>query len=219
MNSQTKFDDPPRHKPYIWPSWFTKLLSGEDHCWWRAWTKTNYKVTKLPETKDRKDFFREYTEKHDAITVRRAEELRQLGCTVYVEDEAQFKMVGSAADVAGKPDIAAVRDRTLLVVDAKSGKKRSSDHYQVLIYMFALPLTWLRDKVDEVKGEVEYTDGPVPVRPLGPVEKDQILEAIKKLTGSEPDPIPSVWECKYCDVAKCPVRYKSNTEGNVSEYF
>ena len=212
------FDDPPRHKPYIWPSWLTGLLAGEDHCWWRAWAKANYRVTKLPETKDREDFFKEYTEKHDAITNRRAEELRQLGWKVYVEDEAQFKMVGSSADVSGKPDIVATRDRTALVVDAKSGKRRSSDHYQVLIYMLGLMLTWLRDKVDEVQGEVEYSDGRVPVRPLGPVEKEQIVEAIKKLTGPEPDPVPSAWECKYCDVAKCPVRYKS-ADGDASEYF
>ena len=215
-----EFNDPPRPKPYIWPSWLTRLLSGEDLCWWKAWAKANFKVTKTPDDPDREDFFKEWNEKHDAITKRRADEFRAQGYDVRIEEEGQFKLRGVGADVAGKPDIVAIKDRHAIVTDAKSGKKRDSDHWQVLIYLFALPLTWGRGLFDDIRGEVEYTDGTVQVRVLGPVERQQIVDAIKKVTGPAPDAAPSAQECKYCDVAKCPVRFVAPpSDGDASRYF
>jgi hypothetical protein len=105
-----------------------------------------------------------------------------------------------------------------LGVDAKSGKKRESDHWQVLIYMFALPLSWL-GKAVVLAGGVEYPDGMVPVRALGDLERERIAATIRRVTALEaPDATPSAQECKYCDVAKCPVRYSASA-GDAREYF
>ena len=87
------------------------------------------------------------------------------------------------------------------MVDAKSGKKRQSDHWQVLIYMFALPLSWLTGF--KVRGEVAYSDGNERVRDLGSAERTAIVDAINRV-GSHlvPKATPSPKECQFCDVAR-----------------
>jgi CRISPR/Cas system-associated exonuclease Cas4 (RecB family) len=209
--------DTPRKRPYIWVSWLTKLLSGEDKCWWRAWYKAHYKYEKLADDADRADFFREWTAKHDAITQRRAAELKKDGWVTRCEEDAEFKLNGASADVAGKPDLVGLRDGEALVIDAKSGRRRASDHWQVLIYMFALPISWLKGVT--IRGEVEYQDGTVLVRALDRPEREAIIQAIKTIGGpDEPARVPSTMECKYCDVAACPDRRQAST-GDASRFF
>jgi len=206
-----------RRKPYIWVSWITKLLAGEDRCWWKAWYKSHYQSTKTPEDPAREDFFREYNKKHDAITQRRARELTADGFTVQIEDENSFKLRGQNADLAGKPDLVALKDTISITLDSKSGKRRQSDHWQVLVYLFGLPMSWL--KTTDNRGEVAYKDVSVLVRSLGPAEREAIVAAIKKVSDSDaPEAEPSPWECKYCDVARCPVRYVAH-EGDASRLF
>jgi len=210
--------DKPRTKPYIWVSWITKLLSREDRCWYKGWFKAHHQYDRVPDDPERKDFFKKYQELHDAITTMRANQLRAEGYTVKVEDDAAFKLVGDKADVAAKPDLAAVKDGTVLVCDAKSGKPRDSDHWQVLIYMLGLPMSWAKGLA--VRGEVQYKDGPpVPVRPLGKVEREAIVATVQRLAqDAAPEPVPSPGECRYCDVASCTARYTA-PEGSAAGLF
>jgi CRISPR/Cas system-associated exonuclease Cas4 (RecB family) len=211
--------DPLRHRPYVWPSWLTKLMAGEERCWFKAWYKARHRYSKIEEGEDRAEFFRTWTAKHDLITERRAAELRADGWEVRVEDDAAFKLVGDKADVSGKPDLFAVKGDTAIVVDAKSGRKRDSDHWQVLIYLFALPIAWAKLAKLRLVGEVEYQDARVLVRALGALERDRIVAAIRVVTGARPpEASPSQNDCRYCDVARCPVRYKA-PEGDASRYF
>lgn len=215
--------DPVRPRPYIWPSWFTRLLAREDHCWWKAWYKVHHKFTKPQE--DRSDFFKERNAIHDKMVKDRADLLIAKGFEVMVEEFASFKLNGKNSDLSGVPDIVAVKGSEALVIDAKSGRHRDSDHWQVLIYILGLKLSWLRTVPPGVepyiKGWVEYTDGSVEVRPLGPVERDHIVSAIKTIAASEvPEAAPSPSECRYCDVAKCPVRFKQKrAEADASSIF
>lgn len=214
--------EPKRPKKYCWTTWLTKLLAGEDRCWYKAWYKSTYRYEKRADDADRADFFAEWQKKHDAITTRRVAELRKQGWVVKVEEEGEFKLVGKNADVAGKPDYVAMKDGVALVGDAKSGKKRESDHWQVLIYAFALPLSWLRGSGLAIEGEVEYSDQRQPVRPLSDAARKNIVEAIQRIAGpAELPAAPSVSECKFCDVAKCPYRVESvkRADGDATGYF
>jgi hypothetical protein len=224
MTEATKPDvlEPKRPKKYIWVTWITKLISGEDKCWYKAWHKATYKYEKRADDADRADFFAEWQKKHDAITTRRVAELRKQGWVVKVEEEGEFKLAGKNADVSGKPDYVAMKDGVALVGDAKSGKKRESDHWQVLIYAFALPLSWLRGSGLAIEGEVEYQDQRQPVRPLTDAARKNIVEAIQRIAGpAELPAAPSITECKFCDVAKCKYRVESmkRADGDATSFF
>jgi hypothetical protein len=215
-------NDPKRPRAYIWVTWLTKLLAGEDKCWYRGWVKANHKYEKTPDDKDREDFFKEWTRKHDALVNRRAEELKGQGFLVRLEDEGAFKLIGKNADLAGKPDIVAIADDHALVIDGKSGKRRKSDHWQVLIYLFALPLSWMKGTQLRLDGQIQYSDGPEAVRPLDEPTKAKIVDAINKLAGPEPPAaVPSTNECRYCDIANCEFRSEDSAvpEGDATRFF
>jgi hypothetical protein len=200
-----------RGRVYCWPTWITKLLSGEERCWWRAWFRAHTKYEKIEDDPERAEFFREWNRKHDAIVARRAAELKAAGWTVKIEDEGQFKVAGDLGDLAGKPDIVAMKGDEAVVIDAKAGRRRGSDHWQVLLYIFALPLSWL--KGFKLRGEVEYHDGREATSPMTPEAKERIISAMKKVMGPEaPESAPSRNECRYCDVKTCPTRWADTGE-------
>lgn len=215
---QQSLRDEPRGRAYIWPSWLTKLLAGENRCWYSAWYKANHKYLKKADDGDREDFFREYNRAHDAIVVARAEALRSEGWAVKVEEEGEFKIRGEAGDLQGKPDIVAMRGSEALVVDAKSGKPRQSDHWQVLLYMLFLPMAWLKG-FSEVRGEVEYKDGPVDVRPITPAEREKIMDALRTVTSKTPPTAVPGRDCKFCDIARCQYRQEDAPEGDAGGMF
>lgn len=198
-------------KPYIWVTWLTKLMSGEDKCWWRSWYKAHYKYDKVPESADRKAFLEEWTKKHDAMVDARVAVLKEQGHVVKVEDEGEFTFEGRAAIVAGKPDVVGMMPARADVYDQKSGKRRKSDQEQVRIYMLALPQTWLPEGI-ELRGFVEYQDGLVEVPPLTDVDRARIKNAVERVAGDEaPARVPSANECKYCEIANCPDRITKST--------
>lgn len=206
--------DKPRRRPYIWPSWITKLLSGENKCWWAAWFKAHHYFEKVKDDFPNRE---EWIRKHDAIRDRRAQEFRDDGYVVKIEDEGSFKLSGEICDVSGKPDIVAMKDGSAIVSDAKAGKRKKGDHWQVRLYQFALPMSWLRDH--ELTGEVAYADEVVPVAPPSKSEREMIIQGIRIAGGKEePDTVPSKMECRYCDVAACPMRYQEPV-GDASELW
>jgi Holliday junction resolvase len=212
--------DAPRPKgKYVYPTWITKLLAEENKCWYSAWYKAALKYEKRPDDPERAEFFRTWTAKHDAITQRRAAELRREGWTVKVEEEGEFRVRGKNGTISGKPDIVAMRGDDVLVVDAKSGRPRQSDHWQVLLYVLLLPMDWLKGFTGTVKGEVEYENNTVFVRPLTDKEKTKITDALKLVTGGvAPDAVPSQGDCRYCDIAQCKFRYQAS-EGEAGGAF
>ena len=128
----------PRREPYIWPTWLTKILAGEQSCEWATWFKAHFQgYEKAPRDGD----LTAWTARHTELLQKRAAELRKNGYEVLVEDQNKFTLKGKSCTIGGKPDIVAIKDDDYLVVDAKGGKARDSDHFQVLIYMMILPLT------------------------------------------------------------------------------
>jgi len=209
-----------RGRPYIWATWITKLIAGEDRCWYRAWYKAHYKFEKTPDDADRKSFFEEWTARHDEIVRRRVEELKDQGFILKVEDDAKVTVRGKSADLVLKPDIVAMIDEAeALVIDAKAGKRRESDHWQVLLYLFGLTLAGAYLFGFKTRGEVSYPEDNVPVRVLDDYAKKKIVESIAKVADTvQPKASPSERECRFCDVASCEFR-KRDESGDATRYF
>jgi hypothetical protein len=214
--------DSPRPKPYVWVSWLTGLLAGMDHCVWKAWYKSHYRYAKVP----REDEFdlQKWTREHDAMTAIRVAALKQdkAWSHIRVEEDNSFKLDGRGATLAGKPDIVAVneQEKFALVIDEKSGRKKESDAWQVLIYMFALPLVWASGW--RIEGEVEYRGErrSVPSDRMNEA-RPKILE-LMRIIGDPAAPLrsPSVSECRFCDVASCTSRMAGTTQSaDASRFF
>ena len=189
-------------KPYLWVTWITKLLSGENECAWASWFKARHFYKKLDDGFD----LAAWTATHSAMVSKRAAELVEAGYTVYVEGENDFKLVGkeTGTTIAGKPDIVAVSGRAALVVDCKSGKRRDSDWWQVMIYMFALPIV-RKDLIPagvKIRGEVCYqnTKRLVDTRELTKARVADIVAVVKRLSFGFAKEVPSVRECRYCNI-------------------
>lgn len=189
----------PRHHAYYWVTWLTKLLAGENMCVWAAWLKGHYKYEKQESTGFDID---NWTMQHTALLRDRAETLKGQGFTVTLEDQNPFSVVGkNGSEIAGKMDIVAAKAKMLLIEDGKTGKKRTSDHAQVGIYMMFHP----DRKGKEVFGNVIYPDSVVKVNPMDP----QLLSKLMKQLEAEPPCTPSARECKFCDIAQCKSRFVS----------
>ena len=213
---QETLTDEPRPRKYCYPTWITKILAGENQCGYSAWYKVNFVYQKIKEDKDREAFFKEYTDRHDAIVRSRAVALKLEGWTV--KTEVPFRVAGKTGDVSGRIDIVAMKGDDALVVEVKSGKPRQSDHWQTLLYLLLLPLDWLKGFLT-VRGEVEYSDETVDVRPLTAAEREKLGETLRLVTGDvAPPAVPSEGDCRYCDIARCEYRYRAS-EGDAKGLF
>ena len=212
--------DVKRGRPYVWVSWLTRLLAGENACVWKAWYKAHYKVPK-DESPEREAFFAEQTIKHDAIQDVREKELKDAGYTVKREEQGEFKLRGSKGDLAGKPDLVGMNATEALIVEVKSGKQRESDAWQVLIYWFALSLDWLKGSNLRIRGEVAYKGGVTrKVEALTPQSHAKIADLLKLVTGDEePLRTPGKWDCEYCDIQSCPDRFQAAEAADASGVF
>ncbi len=214
---QLSISDEPRGRAYVWASWITKLLAGESRCWYAAWYKAMHKYLKRPDAPDRADFFAEYNKTHDRIVADRVEELKAAGWTVKVEEEGEFKIRGSGGDLSGKPDIVAMKDNVALIVDAKSGKARDSDHWQVRLYALFLPMSWLKG-FGEIRGEVEYRDHIEQVKLTPARDREKIGAALRIVTGAVAPVATPGADCKFCDIARCEFRHEK-AEGDAGGVF
>ena len=80
----------PRSSPYVWVTWLTKLLAGEESCRWKFWFKANNTFEKTPSDFD----LAKWTAEHTQLMNVRAEELRADGYAVYLEGQNAFRMKG-----------------------------------------------------------------------------------------------------------------------------
>lgn len=189
---------------YIWTSWITGLLSSDKQCRWAAWYKSRHKYEKIPDpTFDEAA----WSAGHQSLLNARAAELIIEDYAVTVEGQNKIDLKGrSGAKLAGCPDIEAVKPGRILVVDAKTGKKRNSDYFQVLIYLLIL-------KMDGriADGEVYYSDGRPSIAinhaELTPERIAAILGLLAVLSSDTAPPhAPSAGECKFCDIKDCDQR-------------
>lgn len=219
-------------KPYIHVTWLAKLLGGHE-CVWSAWFRAHHQYQKF-ETQGAN--LAQWNREHDALMRARRLELERQGYTVTVEEANAFKLEGSLAIIAGKPDLVACRPATThaetgelltpahtLIVDGKTGRERESDIWQVLLYLYAYPK--VRTLTGELEGEVQYKSGDVRIATtpaeLTPERWAQVLALIQAISRDTPPPrTPSRYECRVCNIGPqdCPQRINTEATVGVSEF-
>lgn len=204
-----------RQKPYIWPTWVASLMGDDKLCKYTAWLCANYLFDKLPSDYD--------SSAHDEMVNQRAMEYKTQGFAVYVEDDNFFTIKGKTCDIGGKPDIV-IENGQVTIEDCKSGKRKASHRFQVLIYMLLYPLSSTGKLLCQGRtpaGRLVYPDGVVEISPS---EADEQFQEFFRQTvaiisnPNPPTPTPSLQECRYCNIpsAYCPARI--DPEANTDEH-
>lgn len=197
-----------RQNPYVWVTWLSKLLVGEQSCEWCAWFKTQHENwAKMPGTFDQTTWQMEHT----ALLAQVRARLEAEGKTVFTENQNTFRLKGATATLGGKPDLIATSGRRGLVVDAKTGNSSPAHHVQVMVYMYAVPLALGQYKGMVFDGRVAYKDHEVeiPSRAIDDKFIDNLAGLIRRLgSGTCPKKVPNLVECGFCEitVADCPER-------------
>ena len=214
-SSSVPMSSPRPGKPYVWVSWITHPLATESQCAFPPWFKAHYKYAKY----DPHASFDSaaWTANHTALLKSRAAELDDEGWDLQLENENAFQLVGARTGtiLAGKPDLIAWKDGRTLIVDAKTGKQKDSDWWQVLVYLFALPLARPELVSGALEGEVCYAAGkrlPVPAIELTAARVQAIVEQLQgaSATGA-PGHTPSVHECRFCDIGPSDCAWRMET--------
>lgn len=198
-------------KPFlsIWVTWLARLMANEIQCHWAIWFRTHYKYEKISSNFDSA----KWNASHQTLLRNRVCSLELEGCTVFLEGENWFEIEGKnfPVKVSGKPDIVAITGQQGFVEDCKTGRRRNSDLYQVLIYLLLLPVSHPRCRRLELAGRLVYPTEVVEIQAeqSDEVFKAQFREAIATLSSTTPArKVPSFQECRFCDIPSqcCPER-------------
>lgn len=199
-----------RAEPYIWTTWLTKLLVGEDCCEWGSWFKAhNQSYNKVPDSFDRTAWQMEHT----ALLRDIREKLESQQYAVFLERQNYFTARGkqSAITIGGQPDLIATKGSYGVICDAKTGQPRPSDHVQVMIYMWAIPYALRQYSTLSFEGKVIYRDHEIEI-PNSAINEsfvNNLTKLIQRIGSAEPPrKIPSAMECQFCQIAnsECPER-------------
>lgn len=200
-----------RDAPYVWTTWITKLMAGEMHCEWAAWFRAHHTYDKVPSTFD----LAKWNAEHAALVREHATVLRTSGYSVFVEDQNAFKLSGKiGATLAGKPDLIALRDDVVHIIDCKTGMPRHSDQIQVLVYMLILPYVRPAWKHRIISGRVCYREHAVDIPATGVDAQFRSLfrRTMEQVSSTTALPwVPSYAECRFCDITRrdCPQRIET----------
>ncbi|MCL0099877.1 PD-(D/E)XK nuclease family protein [Dehalococcoidia bacterium] len=204
-----------RDIPYLWVTWLTKLLVGENSCEWAAWFRANHEswsYEKTPSTFDATEWQLQHTELLNKIR----NQIETDGDTVFTENQNSFHLRGRTAVLGGKPDLVTVSGTTGTIFDAKTGQPSPSHHVQVMIYMYALPKAM--GQYDKVifDGKVVYPDHEdyIPNTALDDTFIENLGKLIQRMASSDPARrVPSGMECGFCNITKadCPDRIEEES--------
>jgi len=211
----------PRSNPYVWATWLTRQIAGEESCRWKLWFRANHTYDRIPTDFD----LARWTADHTRLLHDRAGELRAQGYAVYLEGQNEFRLKGNnGATLSGKADIVAIGKDDAFVIDCKTGKERTSDKLQVLLYMLALPLGPAHCRGRLLRGEVQYREAVVPIAAskVDDAFREMVKDAMNVAASAEPPArTPSPSECRFCDVTAtdCPDRVDGATSEAATDLF
>ena len=196
--------------PYIWVTWLTKLLTGDDSCEHASWFKTQFDAKSWTKA-ERVTNLARWQVGHTDLKNAKARELREQGYQVSHEAQNHFTIKGRLATIAGKPDLVARQGDLVWVTDVKSGRPRASDVVQVMVYMYLLPVARPDLQGATVKGLVVYWNHQQEIQPdeVDPAFVRSLQGLIHRLAAREPAvKVPSWSECQFCDISSvhCPER-------------
>ena len=199
--------------PYIWTTWLSKLLVGDNSCEWSAWFKAQFDGKSWTKV-ERIGNLARWQIGHTDMLNSKARELREQGYQVSREAQNHFTVNARTLKVAvaGKCDLTARQGDLLWLIDVKSGRPRASDQVQVMIYMHLFP--WAHPELQglTIKGLLVYGDHEEVIEPEA-VDR-QFVQALQGLvtrlanTGEPAVKVPAWSECQFCDISAvhCPER-------------
>lgn len=199
--------------PYIWVTWLTRLLTGDNSCEWSSWFRSQHESSswdKMPSDFDSV----KWNLNHTALLNKCRDNWELDGYSVLTEES--FTLKGNTATVAGKIDLIAEDSKGVVVIDAKTGKPSPSHGAQILIYMYALPIIFKRYKDIKITGQIAYPDHTVDIPASALTEQfvDNLTGLIRRIASSDPArKVPGRMECKFCDItpADCPEKITGDT--------
>jgi PD-(D/E)XK nuclease superfamily len=199
-----------RRTPYVWVTWLSKVMAGENACLWSSWFRSHYQnYSKLPATLD----LVQWNIEHTRLLTNTRESLLHRGAVLRVEGQNCFQYHHrSGAVLAGKPDVVAVEDTMVTVIDCKTGRPKTSDRVQVMLYMFVLPYCFPELSLYSLQGKVVYTHEQVEIAAVHVDNRfgENVDYFLNRLVSDVPPaPAPSKSECRFCDItgADCPTRH------------
>jgi hypothetical protein len=189
-----------RNDPFIWATWLSKVMAGEQPCLWSAWFKAHHQ--NFPKAEGDFDFAQWNTEHTRLLTTTRIQ-LAQQPVDLRVEGRNAFQYRhSSGAILAGKPDIVAVYRDGVIVCDCKTGRPRLSDEIQVRIYMCILPRCFPEFAFCPIRGQVVYPDRQVDIAPGVSHRFEEHLDFFVNLIAAKDPPpkAPSASSCRFCEI-------------------
>jgi hypothetical protein len=213
-----------RNGPYIWVTWLTRLLVGENSCEWAAWFRTQHESwswEKIPSTFDQVG----WQLNHTALLAKVRSQLEDQGEIVFTENQNSFTLRGRTATLGGKPDLIASRGDRGVIIDAKAAQPSPSHHIQVMVYMYAVPIALQQYRGVTFDGKVVYSDHEVEI-PNSAIDQNfinNLAALILRLSSSVPArKVPSAMECGFCEIpsAVCSERVTGDviTEGETTDF-
>ncbi len=195
---------------YIWVTWLSKLMAGEQSCEWSPWFKANYEYyERVPDDFDSAAWRVEHTRLLRDLRIERQE----AGAHVLFERQNNFKYkTPNGIAIGGTPDMIELTSRERgIIYDAKTGQRNQSHLVQVMIYMYLLPLARTEWSGMVFEGAVRYKDGKtdIPASTINDAFKDNFNYFVEIMASSEPPyKAPNELNCRFCDIHKqeCPER-------------
>jgi hypothetical protein len=202
-----------RDKPYIWVTWLTKLLVGENSCEWASWFRANHEsrsYDKVPSNFDATEWQLHHTELLSKVRAG----IEAEGRTAFTEGQNSFTLRGRTAVLGGKPDLIAVSEGAGTILDVKTGQPSPSHHVQVMLYMYAVPKALHQYNGISFDGRLVYPDHEdyIPNTAVDDTFINNLSSLIQRLASPNPARrVPSGMECGFCNItsADCPERVES----------
>lgn len=195
----------PRGKPYIWATWLSRVMTGHVSCQWRYWFLAWHKlIQEQAATFDSVG----WQIRHTRLLTEVRQELTAAGVRTNTEAAFQCRVPGCDVLINGKIDCLAVDGRIVTVYDCKTGKPRSSDRAQVMIYMYALS-TYPRFAESLIRGMVVYQDRRDEIPCLPEDFADQLAYFSGLLVSDGPPVKEPGRDCRLCKITSddCPERW------------
>ncbi len=208
--------------PYIWATTLAKLLAGENSCEWAGWFKAHHQHWAKPSS----DFdSAAWMLEHTALVNREREERERTGYTVTTENQNLFRLKGSSATLAGKPDLIARKGNDIVAIDAKTGRPSPAHRVQLMTYQYAVPKALKEYQGQDLRGQVTYPDSNtgIPASAVDGAFVENLSGLTRRLASETPARrVPSAAECRFCDITKgyCPDRIEGRhaAEGSTTDF-
>lgn len=201
----------PRNGVYIWVTWLSKVMAGEQSCEWASWFKAHMSYERRPSDFDVAAWTVDHTRKLRELHIQR----KRLGELVSVEAENSIKyQAENGVTLAGKPDLIASAGGIVTIYDVKTGQPKTSDIVQLTIYMHLVPQVLPKFTGTKPLGCLVYNSDRVTI-PNTAVDQKFVanFEYFLGIVGGAEEAlrVPAENECRFCDipVTECRDRFSN----------